>query len=524
MAASSEKPSMDTARPQDSKGYDPTIDTLYEGTPQLAANDGGAYAPPRKGFRGLYTHPFAQTILLGVVCFMGPGLFNALNGLGAGGQVDSATSANGNAALYATFSVAAFFAGSITNRLGSKLTLLIGSTGYSVYVASYLVANIKPSAQAFLIAAGAFLGFTAGLLWSAQGSLMLAYPTESNKGLYIATFWAIFNLGGVIGAVLALALNSKSKESVVTDETYIIFLVLTGIGMLTPLFMANPSAMYRTDGSKVAAPRHPSWKTEIWSLFLSLRTDPYIILLFPMFFGSNYFYTWQFNNYNGAVFNIRTRSLNNLCYWLSQIFGSVIIGMLLDSRRFARRTRAFLAWGVLMAMIFIVHGWAYIYQRHYTRRMTMSSTFHHMDMHDHGYAGRVLLYVLCGILDAQWQTTAYWMLGAMSNDPAKLAIFTGFYKSLQAAGGAVAWRTDAVKLPFMNIFVTTWTLLVAGLLFAFPMLYMRVKDFSEAEEEYDAQAEGEGDDGGSIQANTTVVTHALSRVKTTHQGQGSGEK
>jgi hypothetical protein len=32
-------------------------------------------------------------------------------GLGAGGQVDSKTSANSNAALYSTFSVTAFFAG-----------------------------------------------------------------------------------------------------------------------------------------------------------------------------------------------------------------------------------------------------------------------------------------------------------------------------------------------------------------------------------------------------------------------------
>ena len=49
--------------------------------------------------------------MLGFVCFMCPGLFNALNGLGGGGQVDATTSANANSALYATFAVAAFFAG-----------------------------------------------------------------------------------------------------------------------------------------------------------------------------------------------------------------------------------------------------------------------------------------------------------------------------------------------------------------------------------------------------------------------------
>jgi hypothetical protein len=69
------------------------------------------------GLKGFYYHPLTQICLLGLVCFMCPGLFNALNGLGAGGQVDSTTSANANAALYATFAFSAFFAGySICDR------------------------------------------------------------------------------------------------------------------------------------------------------------------------------------------------------------------------------------------------------------------------------------------------------------------------------------------------------------------------------------------------------------------------
>jgi hypothetical protein len=63
------------------------------------------------GIKGLYYHPLTQVCMLGVVCFMCPGLFNALNGLGAGGQVDATTGANANSALYATFAFAAFFAG-----------------------------------------------------------------------------------------------------------------------------------------------------------------------------------------------------------------------------------------------------------------------------------------------------------------------------------------------------------------------------------------------------------------------------
>lgn len=36
---------------------------------------------------------------------------------------------------------------------------------------------------------------------------MLAYPTEDNKGKFIAVFWSIFNLGGVVGAAVSLGEN-----------------------------------------------------------------------------------------------------------------------------------------------------------------------------------------------------------------------------------------------------------------------------------------------------------------------------
>jgi hypothetical protein len=49
-----------------------------------------------------------------------------------------------------------------------------------------------------------------------------------------------------------------------------------------------------------------------------------------------------------------------------------------------------------------------------------------MDIYDSDYGGKVTLYIFFAILDAMWQTAAYWLMGAMSNDPAKLAHFAGF--------------------------------------------------------------------------------------------------
>jgi hypothetical protein len=74
--------------------------------------------------------------------------------------------------------------------------------------------NIHPNAGGFVIAAGAILGICAGLLWTAQGSLMLAYPTEAQKGKYIGVFWSIFNLGSVVGSSVSLGQNWSSTVCV----------------------------------------------------------------------------------------------------------------------------------------------------------------------------------------------------------------------------------------------------------------------------------------------------------------------
>jgi hypothetical protein len=223
--------------------------------------------------------------------------------------------------------------------------------------------------------------------------------------------------------------------------------------------MADPSKIIRFDGTLVTTPRHPSWKSELLGLWITLRTDPWVLLLFPMFLASNWFYTWrestlsssmasaypltEFNEYNNALFNIRARALNNLVYWLAQIVGSLSIGFILDQKGLSRRFRAFTGWIILLVMVFAVHIWAYFYQkyaspftqnpvqfswiyiRHYTRE-SMPPEGIKLDIFDSAYAGRIMLYVFCGLLDAMWQTAVYWLMGAMSNDPAKLAHFTGF--------------------------------------------------------------------------------------------------
>ena len=51
---------------------------------------------------------------------------------------------------------------------------------------------------------------------------MLAYPIESQKGLFIGVFWAIFNLGAVVGAAVSLGENFHSKVFLFSFYLYVV--------------------------------------------------------------------------------------------------------------------------------------------------------------------------------------------------------------------------------------------------------------------------------------------------------------
>jgi len=430
-----------------------------------------------------YASPQFQVVFVAFVCFLCPGMYNAVNGLGAAGQVGAHDINNASTAVYATFSVVGFFAGSIANRIGLRLTLGLGGFGYALYIASILSYNHNQNAG-FLIFAGSLLGVCAGLLWTAQGAVMMAYPPEGSKGRYIAAFWGIFNLGAVIGALIPLGQNLHSKKNKVQDGTYVAFIVLMAAGFVLAGFLCNPLFVRRSDGSRVIMMKNPTWKSEILGMLSVFKTDSYILLMFPMFFASNWFYTYHFQDVNLPEFNIRTRSLNNVLYYLAQIIGAWIFGFLLDTTYFRRTTRAKIVMVVLFVLTFVIWGGGYDFQKGYTRESTLGDkNFVARDFTDPGYIGPMFLYMFYGAYDSVWQTTTYWLMGALTNNGRKLANFTGFYKGIQSAGGAISPQLDSNNVAFMTQLAVNWGLLAGSLLIAAPVIWTKVKDTTDLDED-----------------------------------------
>ncbi|KAK1230677.1 hypothetical protein PQX77_006231 [Marasmius sp. AFHP31] len=425
--------------------------------------------------------PTAQILLISLICFCCPGIRNAISGLGGSGQLDSTAAANGNVALLASTAVSALIlAPPVFDIFGPRPCLLVGGWTYALYSGSLLCYNHTENAS-FVIASAAMMGLGASLLWIAQGVIMVSYPIPEWKGRAIAMFWVVFNLGGAIGSFVSFGLNFHSSSGTVSDGTYGAFMAIMLIGWFLSVFVLPPHKVLRSDGTHAGPPPIEGAKTspvvslkrEISNLVTSL-SNWRIILLVPMFFYANFFYSYQENSVNGDTFTLRTRSLNGAMYWTAQMVGGLAIGFLLDLRHLkfpylnlhlhlTRRTQARVGWTFVFVTGMAIWGGGLAFQ------MWNDKQDERLDFGDaRTYIGPFWLYFLYGAFDSFWQSFCYWMMASLAKSPQEAAKFVGLYKAVQAAGGAVSWRINALHYPAMTQFVINWSLIGASMVVALP--------------------------------------------------------
>ncbi|KAG5036020.1 hypothetical protein JHK87_010930 [Glycine soja] len=441
-----------------------------------------------------YNSPFIQIVLIGLVCFCCPGMFNALSGMGGGGQVNSTASNNALTALYTTFAIFGIVGGGIYNILGPHLTLFAGCSTYVLYAGSFLYYNHYQH-QFFAIVAGAILGVGAGLLWAAQGAIMTSYPPENRKGTYISIFWSIFNMGGVIGGLIPFILNYNRGDSAATvnDGTYIGFMVFMSVGAVLSLTILPASKVVRNDGTRCTNMLYSNVATEsveILKLFYNWK----MLLIIPAAWSSNFFYTYQFNHVNKPQFNLRTRGFNNVFYWGAQMVGSVGIGYVMDFSFKSRRKRGVVGIGVVALLASAIWGGALANQINHDSRVIL-------DFKDSGsrYAGPFVLYFSFGLLDAMFQSMVYWVIGALANDSEILSRYAGFYKGIQSAGAAVAWQIDNHNVSAMAQLIVNWVLTTVSYPLLLVLIVLAVKQDNKGEEEPIKQVAPSSAENGFVQ-------------------------
>ncbi|KAI6672865.1 hypothetical protein NL676_000771 [Syzygium grande] len=380
--------------------------------------------------------PLVQVSLIGLVCFCCPGMYNALIGMGGSGQVDPTVANNVNTALYATFAIFGILGGRIYNVLGPRLTLA--------------------SVVALMLSVQALSCF----LWAGEGAIMTSYPPHDRKGIYISLLWSIYSMGGVIGGLIPFFMNyNRSEAGSVNDATYIGFMCFMTVGALLSLAILPPSKVIRDDGTSCTKVEYSSVSTEateILRLFLNWK----MLLIAPAAWAGNFFY--QFTNVNGVLFNLRTKGLNSVFYWVALTLGSFGIGYVLDFSPSSRKMSGYVGIAIVALL-----GTALKYSR--------QDLPEKLDFKDSGseYAWPFLLYLSYGLLDAMFQTLAYWFTGCLADDSETLS---------RSAGEAVAWQFDTCKVPFLSELIVNWSLMTVCYPSLLVLVKLAVKDDEEVEE------------------------------------------
>uniref|UniRef100_A0A6N2LPE5 Uncharacterized protein n=1 Tax=Salix viminalis TaxID=40686 RepID=A0A6N2LPE5_SALVM len=416
----------------------------FEGDEESDANQ----VSTRSRFR--YNSPLVQVGLIGLVCFCCPGMFNALTGMGGGGQVDPTAANNANTALYTTFAVFGVLGGGIYNILGPRFTLAAGCSTYVLYAGSFLYYNHEQH-QAFAIVAGAILGIGAGFLWAGEGAIMTSYPPPHRKGTYISLFWSIFNMGGVIGGLIPFVLNyNRSEAASVNDGTYIGFMCFMAAGTLLSLAILPPSKVVRDDGTRCTNIRYSKVSSEAVEIckLSELEDAPHCPAA-----------------------------------WLATSFtmvGSVGIGYILDFSFQSRRKRGFVGIGVVSVLGTVIWAGGLANQLGYSHEDLPSK----LDFKDSAsdFAGPFVLYFSYGLLDAMFQSMVYWVIGALADDSEILSRYAGFYKGVQSAGAAIAWQVDTHKVPLLAQLIVNWSLTTVSYPLLIILVMLAVKDEKKGDE------------------------------------------
>ena len=224
-------------------------------------------------------------------------------------------------------------------------------------------------------------------------------------------------MGGVIGGLIPFILNYNRNEAAsVNDATYIGFMCFMTAGTLLSFGILPANRVIRDDGTRCTNVKYSSVSTEaaeILKLFLNWK----MLLIVPAAWASNFFYSYQFNNVNGLLFNLRTRGLNNVFYWGAQMLGSIGIGYVLDFSFQSRRMRGFVGIGVVALLGSAIWGGGLANQLPYSHDHPPKK----LDFKESAFAGPFVLYFSYGLLDAMFQTMVYWVIGALADDSQTLS-------------------------------------------------------------------------------------------------------
>jgi hypothetical protein len=361
-----------------------------------------------------------------------------MNGLGVGGSQSPNLVNAANALLYAFMTVTCFLGPWITNLIGFRLTLAIGSIGYPLYAAG-LYLNNRTGATWLVYLGSATCGLSAGFFWSVEGAIATGYPEQHKRGRYIATWFTFRNFGNVIGGAISLGINHNvNQRGQVGYQTYLGFIAIQCLGLVFGLFLSNPEKVQRDDGTRIEAPRGIDWREELKAMWRLARSNS-ILLLVPLFWYFGWIQAYP-GTYLATYFTVRARALGS---FLSAVVGTLatwLTGTLVDVPWLkSRQKRAIVTYIIIAFLNSATWIWAVIIQNEYRHTRPV------LDWADQRAFGRGFgLYMFERISLSMVENYIYWCIGNLSDSPGDQIRYSSLLRGIETAGVAVGFGVQAV--------------------------------------------------------------------------------
>ncbi|KAL1588676.1 hypothetical protein WHR41_02613 [Cladosporium halotolerans] len=449
--------------------------------------------PAPRSHRTWYRTTLFNAFVIGIVGFMAPGLWNAMNALGAGGAREPYLVNAANALVFALMGFLCLFGAPIANRIGLAWTLVLGAVGYPIYSAG-LYCNNRFGNVWFVLVGAACCGISAGLFWASEGAIALGYPEPSKRGRYM-NIWLWFRTGGpLVGGAIVLALNSspdKAGKGAVGYQTYLVFIALQCLSVPIALALSPPEKVQRGDGSKVIVRAEKNFKAEFVALGkASMQRN--VLLLLPIFWTA-YFNQYS-NNFQAAYFGVRARALIGFVSNFGTLLSSQIISTWLDNKRFSVKER--ISYGFWYVVVLHVVAWVYgwVTQEKYTRTNPI------FDWTDSGFVEGFFVLLLWDFARQALQNWLYYLLSTSTDNMSELTRFCGILHGQESFGQAVAFglNTQRWKGGRVPLGVTTVLLVLS----AFPTWLAQHEHQPIEAADADGKAEAELDASDSRKASS----------------------
>ncbi|KAK3997817.1 hypothetical protein QBC44DRAFT_338382 [Cladorrhinum sp. PSN332] len=381
---------------------------------------------------------FFNMTILGLCNLAAPGIWGAMNSLGAGGAASPELINAANALTFCMMVVSCYFSSILVRYIGIKGALIFGTVGYAPYAAG-LYTNNRFGTEWLVLLGAALCGISAGVFWMAEAAIAIAYPEPWNRGKALG-YWLTYRLSGqILGGAINLGLNAdKNEAGKVSYTVFLVFIAIQCTGPFVGFFLNSPDKVERKDGKKVdlSITQNPWFEIrETTRLFFGKR-----FLLIVLFIGQAVFAEAVFFTYLSMWFSVRSRALGSFLSGIVAVIAGNLLGHWIDRTKIALKTRARSGfWGIV-----ILQGawwtWATILV---TRYQTSQPTFDWVDA-KFGEAFGVFIFLTAGFqLNYLF---LYFIIHNMAKDEAEIIRYAALLRGTESAWQALSYGLESLTI------------------------------------------------------------------------------